>query len=48
MLFTSSEINGLIKVMMFAIYIFNWINMYVIGGGGDIYPYKSKKLEITE
>ena len=47
-LFTSKKISGFIKILMFSIYIFNWMNMYVIGGGGNIYPYKSKILEITK
>ena len=47
-LFTSKKITGFIKILMFSIYIFNWMNMYVIGGGGDIYPYRSKILEIKK
>lgn len=47
-LFTSKKISGFIKILIFSIYIFNWMNMYVIGGGGNIYPYKSKILEITK
>lgn len=47
-IFVSGKISTLIKTIIFAIYIINWISMYPIGGGGDVYPYTSKILNITK
>ena len=45
--FVSKKINTFVKIIMFAIYINSWYGMYIIGGGGDIVPYKSKILGIN-
>lgn len=45
-IFSSNKINVAIKTVMFILYISNWYSVYIIGHGGDIYPYTSVLLNI--
>ena len=35
-----------IKAIMILLYISNWYTLYVVSGGGDVLPYKSKILNV--
>lgn len=44
--FSSKRMPLVVKVIMILLYMNTWYTMYVVHGGGDIYPYKSKILNI--
>lgn len=45
-IFSSKKMNISIKAIVILLYISNWYNIYIIGHGGDIYPYTSVLLNI--
>lgn len=45
-IFSSKKMPLVVKVIMILLYMNSWYTMYVVHGGGDIYPYKSKILNI--
>lgn len=45
-IFSSTRMNIAIKAIVILLYISNWYGVYIIGHGGDIYPYKSKILNV--
>lgn len=45
-LFMSHRISLIIKGIVIFLYVWDWYNLYILGGGGDIIPYKSKILGI--
>lgn len=44
--FSSKRMPFAVKIIMILLYMNNWYTMYVVHGGGDIYPYKSKILNV--
>lgn len=45
-IFTSTRMNMVVKIIVILLYMFNWYDVYIIHSGGDIYPYKSKILNV--
>ena len=45
-IFSSKKMNISIKAIVILLYISNWYRIYIIGHGGDIYPYTSILLNI--
>lgn len=45
-IFMSRRISTAVKVVVIFLYVLDWYNLYILGGGGDIIPYKSKILGI--
>lgn len=45
-IFMSHRISIGIKAIVIFLYVLDWYNLYILGGGGDIIPYKSKILDI--
>ena len=45
-MFMSHRISMGIKTIVIFLYVLDWYNLYILGGGGDIIPYKSKILGI--
>lgn len=45
-IFSSNKMNVAIKTVMFILYFSNWYSVYIVHHGGDIYPYKSKILNV--
>lgn len=45
-IFSSNKMNVAIKIVMFILYFSNWYSGYIVHHGGDIYPYKSKILNV--
>lgn len=45
-IFMSHRISTVVKVVVIFLYVLDWYNLYILGGGGDIIPYKSKILGI--
>lgn len=45
-IFMSHRISNGIKAIVIFLYVLDWYNLYILGGGGDIIPYKSKILDI--
>lgn len=45
-IFSNKKMNISIKAIVILLYISNWYNIYIIGHGGDIYPYTSVLLNI--
>lgn len=45
-IFSSKKMNISIKAIVILLYISNWYKIYIIGHGGDIYPYTSVLLNI--
>lgn len=50
MMFVSTHVTHRIsigiKAIVIFLYVLDWYNLYILGGGGDIIPYKSKILDI--
>lgn len=45
-IFSSSRANLVIKIFMFYMYFSKWYSIYIVSGGGDVYPYSSTILNI--
>lgn len=45
-IFSSNKMKIAIKAIMILLYISNWYTLYVVSGGGDVLPYKSKILNV--
>lgn len=45
-IFSSSKMNMVVKVIVILLYMSNWYSVYIVHNGGDIYPYKSKILNV--
>ncbi len=45
-IFSSTKMNIAIKVIMILLYVSNWYTIYIVSGGGDVLPYKSKILNV--
>ena len=45
-IFMSRRLSTAIKSIVIFLYVWDWYNLYILGGGGDIIPYKSKILGI--
>lgn len=45
-IFMSRRLSTAIKAIVIFLYVWDWYNLYILGGGGDIIPYKSKILSI--
>lgn len=44
--FSSHKTSMAIKIIMILLYVSNWYSTYIVHHGGDIYPYKSKILNV--
>lgn len=45
-IFSSTKMSMVVKVIVILLYMFNWHSVYIVHNGGDIYPYKSKILNV--
>lgn len=45
-IFSSAKMSMVVKVIVILLYMFNWHSVYIVHYGGDIYPYKSKILNV--
>lgn len=45
-IFSSAKMSMAVKTIVILLYIFNWHSVYIVHHGGDIYPYKSKILNV--
>lgn len=45
-IFSSAKMSMTVKTIVVLLYMYNWYNIYIVHPGGNIYPYKSKILNV--